>query len=163
MSRPKTLGMLKHGGHRLPEYTVWRAIRSRCTNPKDKAYKNYGARGINIDPTWAADFQVFLTAVGRRPEPHLTLERIKNDQGYVPGNVKWATRREQANNQRKNRNLTVNGRTQTLAMWAREIGMTPGSLWIRVYRRGMSPEAAITTPKQEPANLRSARERRMTS
>ena len=160
MSRPKTLGMLKHGGHRLPEYGVWRAIRSRCSNPKDPSYKNYGERGITMDPEWAADFQVFITAVGRKPSPELTLERIKNDQGYIPGNVKWATRREQANNQRKNVSLTVNGRTQTLAMWAREISMTPGSLWIRIFRRGMSPQEAVLTPKREPENLRLSREQR---
>lgn len=141
------MGKVTHGLAKTAEYKVWIQARDRCRNPNNPAAHNYGQRGIKMAKQWD-DFTVFLDHVGKRPTPRHTLERIKNDQGYVPGNVRWATRKEQANNLRKNINLTVNGRTQTMAAWAEEMGLVPSTIHYRINQGGMSHEEAVLTPRR---------------
>lgn len=103
LQRERTSGAAtKHGfsGGRLPEYVLWLGMRRRCDNPSHVGYKNYGARGIQVCERWN-DFTLFLADVGRRPTPQHTLDRINNDGNYEPGNVRWATRIEQAANSRR--------------------------------------------------------------
>ena len=93
---------LRHGDavgyKKTVEYTLWRAMRQRCLDPSQAGFPRYGGRGIKVCPQWD-DFAAFLEYMGRRPAPHLTVERIDNDGNYEPGNVKWATRSEQNSNQ----------------------------------------------------------------
>lgn len=86
-----------HGFTYSPEYNVWSDMITRCENPNSKSYKNYGERGIKIHPSLRT-FEGFLTHVGRKPAKNFTIERINNDKDYEPGNLKWATRKEQAHN-----------------------------------------------------------------
>ena len=85
--RPKTV-----------EYTLWRSMINRCYNTKVQNYHYYGGRGIMVCPRWRHDYLAFLADVGRRPAPGLSLDRINNDGNYEPGNVRWATRSQQARN-----------------------------------------------------------------
>jgi hypothetical protein len=82
------------------EYTAWQAMHNRCKNPNVREYKRYGARGIKVCQRWSV-FEKFLADVGLRPHAGLSLDRINNDGDYEPGNVKWSTPKEQANNRRK--------------------------------------------------------------
>jgi hypothetical protein len=89
-----------HGqSRRTTEYTCWINMKERCYNVNHRAYKNYGGRGITVDPRWARSFETFFSEVGPRPAG-LTLDRIDNSRGYWPGNVRWATYSEQALNRR---------------------------------------------------------------
>lgn len=84
-----------------PEYNILNHIKDRCLNPGSPAYKNYGGRGINVYIGWLDSFDQFIEDVGRRPSDTHTLDRIDNDGGYEPGNVRWTSRSIQAINRRK--------------------------------------------------------------
>jgi hypothetical protein len=78
-------------------YNLWVDIRNRCRNPRNKAYKYYGGRGITVDPRWNS-FDAFASDVGPHPGNGLTLDRIRNNEGYRPGNTRWVTRKIQGQN-----------------------------------------------------------------
>jgi hypothetical protein len=80
----------------IPEYAIWQNMKQRCNNPNGgKRYRNWGGRGITVCPEWQEDFWAWLQHIGRRPVDGLTQERIDNDRGYEPGNVRWDTYRAQ--------------------------------------------------------------------
>jgi hypothetical protein len=86
---------------KIPEYRAWAQMIHRCTNPRNKNWKGYGGRGITVCPEWQNDYLAFLNHVGQRPGPKYSLDRYPNNDGnYEPGNVRWATAKEQMNNRR---------------------------------------------------------------
>lgn len=128
----------------------------RCHNEAHIEYRNYGARGITVCEEWQdreLGFASFINHIGTKPESKLTLERIDNDKGYEPGNVKWASRSEQACNRnpytspRKGK-ITLDGRSQTSQEWADELGITLCTFLARL--RVQMPEERILTKGRLP-------------
>jgi len=129
----------------IPEYHPWATMVQRCTNPKDPAYQYYGGRGIQIHPSWRS-FDQFYADMAPRPSPKHSLDRYPDKNGnYEPGNVRWATMKEQGFNRRSNRRVTFNGIERCVTEWAEEVGIKRGTLYGRL-NAGMSAEEALTTP-----------------
>lgn len=124
-------------------------MKVRCSNPKSQAYVRYGARGITVCERWHS-FENFYADMGERPEG-MTLDREDNNKGYEPGNCRWATRREQTRNRNITISLSFNGRTQPLAAWAEELGLSYYLLLSR-YKAGWSIERLLTTQSRAVAN-----------
>ena len=95
----------KHGGWKKSSYNTWRAMIRRCTNPKDKDYKRYGAKGITICPEWL-DYTTFAKDMGE-PIGDETLDRINVYGNYEPNNCRWAGLTQQA------RNIRVRANSET--------------------------------------------------
>ena len=98
----------KHGfsHHRL--YNVWCLIKSRCFNEKSPNYKYYGGRGITLYEPWISEPKVFIEYLMTLPgwdNLKLSIDRIRNDEDYKPGNLKFSTHTEQMNNRRSNKIL----------------------------------------------------------
>lgn len=90
------------GRKKLPEYNSWRAMKERCYNKKNMAYKNYGGRGIKVCDRWldrADGFTNFFSDMGKRPEG-CSLDRIDTNGDYRPENCKWSNRQQQNINRR---------------------------------------------------------------
>src|SRR5262245_46745098 len=93
---------IRHGHTRgrsiTTEYNAYQNMKTRCTNRKNRAWKNYGGRGIRV---LYKNFEEFLADLGLKPSPELTVDRINNDGNYEPGNCRWATYKEQNQNKRR--------------------------------------------------------------
>lgn len=140
-----------HGKSYWPEYRVWAGMKQRCENPKQKSYKNYGARGIKVHQPWSESFESFISDIGRRPSPKHSLERINNDGDYCPENCIWATRDIQNRNSRHNAWLTYNGETLCIKDWALKLGIDISTLRCRL--RTWPLEKTMT----EPLNIKYSR------
>lgn len=125
-------------------YLAWRNMRSRCINPKNDSYPDYGGRGITVCPQWLNDYDQFFADMGEAPTG-LTLDRKDNDLGYSPDNCQWVSVRDQLNNQRRNINITHQGLTLTIGQWATKLEIGYDTLWRRFRRSQMDPAEALTS------------------
>lgn len=99
---------LKHGDHKSPMYDVWTQMIQRCENPNNKAFKNYGARGIKVCAEWH-EYAAFLRDMGPTYQPGLTIDRRDNDGNYEAGNCRWVTNKVNCRNQQRSVLVDWNG------------------------------------------------------
>lgn len=90
-----------HGLRFTREYEIWLGIKKRCFDKNHDTYVNYGAKGITMFPEWKEDFEKFLAYVGECPEKDSTIDRIDNNLGYFPDNVRWLPPADQSRNKKK--------------------------------------------------------------
>jgi len=135
----------RHGWSGQPTHNIWLTMRQRCHNPNSRSYAQYGARGIYVCDRWRESFEAFLADMGPQPSPDHSIDRIDCDGPYSPQNCRWATKKTQANNCRRNRVLAYGGKTQTVAQWADELGVSPFTLYQRLSH-GWSTEETLTRP-----------------
>lgn len=134
-----------HGLSRSTEYKILHGMKKRCTNPKDKKYSFYGARGIKVCDRWS-DVENFVADMGPRPSVKHSIDRYPNKNGdYAPDNCRWATQKEQCRNTRRNRAITMDGKTLCVSEWCETLGLSPQRVNVRI-QRGMEPSLALTKP-----------------
>jgi hypothetical protein len=124
---------------------------ARCYDKKNNRYHRYGGRKKPIkvcdrwlDPVYG--LRNFIEDMGFPPSPEFEVDRINNDGDYEPGNCRWATAEQQANNRCSNRKITWNGVTKNLGQWAKIQGIPKDTLWRRLNKLEWSVEKALTTP-----------------
>jgi hypothetical protein len=122
-----------------PEYAAWVHMISRCENPKDDRYKNYGGRGITIDASMRT-FDGFIAHMG--PANGLTLERRDVNGNYEPDNMLWVKKSLQMRNKQCTVHLTYKGR-HIILNDAREHGLIDSATYYKFRRKGMSEQNAF--------------------
>lgn len=151
MKRGENLRKYDHSGptYRTQpvEYRAWSGMKVRCSNPNFKDWHLYGGRGISVCARWLDSFAAFYGDVGPRPSAAHSLDRHPNGDGnYEPGNVRWATRKQQARNwTHRNRLFTSRGESLTLSEWAERLGIARESLRDRI-NGGWNIDRAVSHP-----------------
>lgn len=143
-----THGRASDGQIKTRSYRSWRSMKQRCNTPSSTQWEWYGARGIKVCTRWNDSFDNFLADMGEAPSPSHTIDRIDPNGNYEPGNCRWVTMAEQAENKRPRSStvwLTFRGKTQSVTEWARELGMPRFVVYARISH-GWSAESALTEP-----------------
>lgn len=129
----------KHGMWGSKEYWAWALAKNRCTNSKNKGYRNYGGRGIRMSEDWSNSFDAFLRDMGECPAG-LSLDRINNDGNYEKGNCRWATTKQQMRNTRVTAQISHDGKILSFAEWAELTGIPVNTLRSRYHLGKRPPE-----------------------
>ena len=121
----------KHGLKHTRLYSIWCAMKARCSNPHTKSYRNYGGRGIAVCEEWNNDFMCFYNwAMSNGYEENLSIDRINVNGNYEPSNCRWTDTETQANNTRTNRKISYKEKTLTVAQWEKLTGLP---IWERLH------------------------------
>ena len=138
-------GNVTHGMTKTRIWQIFQGMKERCYNKNSPAYKNYGDRGIKCE--WKT-FENFFADMGNTYKNGFTIERIDNNGNYCEKNCKWATRKEQANNTRRNINIEYQGKIHTLSEWCEELKLNYWTIIRRIYRGWNKLDALLIPIKQ---------------
>ena len=123
-------------------------MKQRCTNPNNKAWKNYGGRGITICDEWIGKYgfdKFYEWSIQNGYTDELTIDRVDVNGNYCPENCRWVTRKTQQNNTRANVVISYNNEKHTLTEWADILGIKSATL-INRHRLGWSDKDILTKP-----------------
>ena len=124
--------------------TIWYNIRQRCN---DKSNKYYGGKGISVCDEWDTDFSAFEKwAIESGYNDGLTIDRIDSNGNYCPENCRWATVKEQNNNNSSNRFITIGNTTKTFAQWCEYYDIPQYVAENRINKYGWDAYSAFTIP-----------------
>ncbi len=134
-------------------YRAWRSMHRRCYEHTEKN-KHYKRKGIQVCRRWRvgdsqkSGFEYFLADMGNPPSKDHSIDRIDNDGHYRPGNVRWATIKQQANNRDNNRRVKAFGKTKNLSQWSEDFQREARLVQSRLAA-GWNAEEAITKPTRK--------------
>lgn len=131
-----------HGSSKTAEYSIWAAMRQRCSNPNDKDWKHYGGRGIMVCERWRSSFEPFFADMGQKP-PGYSIERLDVNGHYEPDNCIWMDRRLQNRNRRNSEFLEAFGQRELIVEWSEITGLSTMTIRTRLAR-GWSAERAVS-------------------
>lgn len=142
-----------HGMSGTRVHKIWKGMKQRCLNVKDPRFFDYGGRGITIFPEWIKSFSVFYSFIGDPPTKFHSLDRIDNNKGYCPGNIRWATNSQQSHNKRNSVLLKYSGDFGSL----KELCFKNGIDYYRAYHMiarkkisvSMALELLLKSPKKD--------------
>lgn len=123
----------KHGMHSHPLYSTWDGMMARCYNKNAVRYCDYGGRGITVCDRWH-DPRNFIADMGDKPAADYEIDRKDNNGNYEPGNVRWATRAENARNLRVTVRVMHNGIEKHILDAAKDSGIHADTLRTRIAR-----------------------------
>lgn len=148
-------GRVGVANYRKPEYRIWTSMKMRCA--AKWCHPRYYGRGISVCQRWSESFSAFYEDMGPRPTPDHQLDRIDNDGNYEPGNCRWATPRENANNKSCGwkTKYEMLGEMYTIGQLAQIAGIPADTMRQRIHRDGWSVERACATPvRKHPSQVR---------
>src|SRR6185312_11677060 len=141
----------KHGHHDLREYAIWNSMKQKCLNPKNKQFKDFGAKGITICNSWI-DFSNFYQDIGNI-EIGLNLVLKDGANVFNKDNIELITNKEHSNRKKSNKLITYDGRSLSIAEWSRITGISQGTLRARIFKEGWSIEKALNEPVKILRNI----------
>lgn len=133
---------IKHGKYDTRLYQTWADMKSRCLNKKNKAFKDYGGRGIKICGKWLEFIPFYNWAINNGYKDNLTIDRIDVNGNYEPSNCRWVTWKVQANNKRKTKKIIIFGEIGTAYYFEKKYKIKAHTLIDR-YKKGYRNEEVI--------------------
>ncbi|OLS39106.1 hypothetical protein [Bacillus sp. MRMR6] len=126
---------------------IWIEMRQRCQNPNHPRYELYGDRGIKVCEEWQSFEPFYSWAIENGYNEGLSIDRMNNDGNYESNNCRWANQSTQMGNTRRTKKIEYKGRIQSLAEWARELGLNYYTLRSRL-RNGWDAKRMFETPME---------------
>lgn len=143
-----------HGLSSWRIYKIWTGMKSRCSNPNNSHFSNYGGRGIAVCQEWGSFEAFYDWALTNGYQDDLTIERLDVNKNYEPVNCAWIPKSQQSYNTRSNRLIGCNGTVKTIHRWSKETGLPAGTIRARIDKLGWSIERAITEPVRRRKDAR---------
>jgi hypothetical protein len=145
----------EHGMSNTRFYHIWAQIRQRCVNKNCVSYSKYGKRGIKVCDNWLVFinfrddmYPSYLEHCEIYGEKQTTIDRIEGDGNYCKENCRWATYKEQANNESKNVIITYGDESLNITQWAEKLNIDKNCLYQRI-RKGWSVKRTIEEPVKQ--------------